>query len=211
MNDHIWRKANTRLIPTATLFIAGAVISNLYGNLHVGDFDHKLVALGGVIMFLVFSVAFLHVLTRVIRKLLSSHRLGAGRAASIQFILRTFGYIAILAMTLQLLGIPIGKLLLGSAVVGIILGVAAQQALANFFASFVLILSHPFYVGQDIQIKSGALGGEYIGTVVELGLTHTRIREKDGNTIYLPNATLLSSATIIVKKREAPPEPKIEE
>lgn len=208
MNDHLWRKANIRLIPCAVLLIGGATVSNIYGNLHKGDFDRKLVALGGALTFVIFSVVFLHVLTKVIRKLISTHRLGSGRAASIQFILRTFGYLAILLMTLQLIGIPVGQVLLGSAVLGIILGVAAQQALANFFASFVLIVSHPFYVGQDIRIKSGALGGEYFGTVVELGLTHTRIREKDGNTIFLPNATLLSSATIMVQKRVATPEPE---
>jgi small-conductance mechanosensitive channel len=208
MHDHLWRKANLRLIPSAVILIAGAIVSNVYGNLQIGSFDHKLVALAGVVAFVLFSIIFLHVLTKVIHKLLSTHRLGAGRAASIQFILRTFGYVAILLMTLQLVGIPVGKLLLGSAVLGIILGVAAQQALANFFASIVLIISHPFYVGQDIRINSGPLGGEYIGTVIELGLTHTRIREKNGNIIFLPNATILSSATIMVEKHTAPQQKK---
>lgn len=202
MNDHLWRKASFKLIPTAVLFIAGAIVSDHYGNLHKGGIDKKLFVVAGVLVFLLFSITFLHVLTKAIRRLISTHRLGAGRAASIQFILRTLGYLAILLMALQLLGVPVGKLLLGSAVLGIILGVAAQQALANFFASFVLIVSHPFYVGQDIRIKSGALGGEYFGTVVELGLTHTRIREKDGTIVFLPNATILSSASITAKRHE---------
>ena len=205
MNNHTWRKVNIKLVPSAVLFIAGAVISDQYGNVRSGSLDKKLVALAGVVAFIVFSITFLHVLTKAIRKLIATHRLGTGRAASIQFILRTFGYLAILLMTLQLVGVPVGKLLLGSAVLGIILGVAAQQALANFFASFVLLVARPFYVGQDIRIKSGALGGEYIGTVVELGLTHTRIRQEDETIVFLPNATLLSSATIMVQKHTPVP------
>lgn len=210
MHNDVWRKANTRLIPSAVLFIAGAVVSDMAGNLRRGSIDRKLVALAGVLTFVVFSITFLHILTSAVRKLIATHRLGTGRATSIQFILRTFGYLAIILMTLQLLGIPVGKLLLGSAVLGIILGVAAQQALANFFASFVLIVSHPFTVGQRIVIKSGALGGEYVGTVVDLGLTHTRLREENGDIILLPNATILSSATVMIQKQPATPEKKPE-
>jgi small-conductance mechanosensitive channel len=205
MHKHMWRQASIRLIPYAALFVGGAVINAAYGNVRRGTIDHKLVALVGVVVFVTFAVAFLHLLTSVIHGLIASHRLGAGRAAAIQFILRTFGYIAILLTTLELVGIPVGRILLGSAVLGIILGVAAQQALANFFASFVLILSHPFVVGETISLSSGALGGQYIGTVIDIGLTHTRIKDEKGNVVFLPNATLLAGAAIMAQKQDSPP------
>jgi small-conductance mechanosensitive channel len=204
MHKHVWLHANIKLVPCIILFTVGVVISYAYGNVRNGNVDHKLMAAIGVIIFVVFATAFLHILTRVLHGLLASHRLGSGRAAAIRFILRTFGYIAILLATLQLIGIPVGRILLGSAVLGIILGVAAQQALANFFASFVLILSHPFTVGEQITLNSGALGGQYDGTVIDIGLTHTRLEEKDGNVIFLPNATILSGAAIRGRKHSAP-------
>ncbi len=86
-----------------------------------------------------------------------------------KFLLRVVGYLFISLTTLDLLGISVERLLFGGAVIGIILGVAAQQALANFFASIVLIFSHPFSVGDDIILFSGALGGKYEGRVVDLG------------------------------------------
>ncbi len=200
ISKQIWRSANSKLIPFAILFLIGVVLRHTHGKLVSHHINNEIVALIGIIIFVIFSISFLNVFTDTIRKLIAAHRLGTGRAASIQFILRVFGYIIILVSTLELLGISVGHLLLGSAVLGIIIGVAAQQALANFFASFILILSRPFTIGEHITLKSGALGGEYIGTVIDMGLTHTRLRLESGEIVYLPNATLLSSTSFIVKR-----------
>jgi small-conductance mechanosensitive channel len=206
MQNRSWGNVNSRLIPYAILFIVGAVVCRNFGDVRHGSFEHKLIALIGLGVFLAFSTLFMHLLTKAIHGLIAFHRLGAGRAASIQFILRLFGYIAILLTTLDLVSIPVGRILLGSAVLGIILGVAAQQALANFFASIMLIISHPFAVGQEITLISGALGGKHIGTVEDIGLSHTRLKEKDGAVVLLPNATLLSGASIMVHKHPSPSE-----
>ncbi|HEY1835359.1 MAG TPA: mechanosensitive ion channel domain-containing protein [Candidatus Saccharimonadales bacterium] len=200
MHKHIWRRASFRLVPYGVLSIAGATISLVANNAHGSTLDRRLVAALGMLLFVIFAVAFLHVLSSAIHGMIASHRLGAGRAAAMQFILRAFGYIVILLIALELLGVPVGRLILGGAALGIVLGVAAQQALANFFASFVLVISHPFMVGQHVTLNSGALGGEYAGTVAEVGLTHTRLKLEDGTSALLPNATLLSGAAISVQK-----------
>jgi small-conductance mechanosensitive channel len=197
MPRRIWRQANLRLIPSAILSVAGAVIASLYGHVRTGTLDHRAIALVGVIMFVVFAVAFLHVLTSTIRALFYAHGMRAGRAGAFQFFLRILGYLIILFTTLQLLNISVAKLLLTSAVLGVILGVAAQQALANFFASIVLIISRPFSIGKRVLIQSGALGGDLTGTISDIGLTHTRLQKDDGNIVYLPNVILLSGAAIM--------------
>jgi small-conductance mechanosensitive channel len=207
MQKHPWKYANVRLVPCLVFATVGWIIASIDGNLRTGRFDHRIAAAIGIIIFLLFASGFLHVITKIVFMLLTTHHLSVGRAAAIKFILRLIGYISIFLMTLDLLGISVARLLLGGAVVGIILGVAAQQALANFFASIVLIFSHPFYVGEDIVLFSGALGGKYTGRVIDLGLTHTRIKDEDGNIIYMPNATLLSGAAIMSRKRH----PKTEE
>ena len=191
-----------KLIPCAVLFLGGLILSSDYGNLKQGGYDHKLVALCGVFLFLVFATVFLHILSNTVGKVIIANKLGVGRAAAIQFVLRLFGYLAILFTTLDHVGVPVGHLLLGSAVLGIILGVAAQQALANFFASIVLIISHPFTVGQEVTLVSGALGGTYVGTITEIGLTHTHLRDKKGDLIAFPNSTLLTGCTIRLAKAD---------
>jgi len=208
IHKDLWLRANTRLIPCAVLFVFGAILSSTHGYARRGSFEHRLIALAGVALFLVSATAFLHILTAAIHGSAILHRLGAGRAGAIQFVTRTFGYLAILLSGLELVGIPVGRILLGSAVLGIILGVAAQQALANVFASFVLILAHPFSVGEQVVLNSGALGGKLEGIVNDIGLTHTRLEEEDGNIIQLPNATLLSGASVIVRKKQPATKPE---
>ena len=196
----IWRQANLQLLPSVTLSIAGATIGSIYGNVRTGTFDHKLVALFGVVTFVIFAAASLGIIVGTIHRLLAHYEFTSGRIGVIQFAVRVIGYGLIFLLTLALLGIPIGNLLLGGAAVGIILGVAAQQALANFFASIILITAHPFSVGDTITFNSGALGGKYTGEVIDIGLTHTRLKEKDGTVVLLPNATLLLGSTITLRK-----------
>jgi small-conductance mechanosensitive channel len=144
-------------------------------------------------------------LGNAIHKSIVLNRLGVGRAASLRFIVLLFGYLVILLTSLDHIGIPVERILLGSAVLGIILGVAAQQALANFFASIVLIVSHPFAVGEDITLTSGALGGTYVGHVADIGLTHTHLKQENGTLVALPNSTLLVNAAVKIDKRPKRP------
>lgn len=184
----------------------GVVTSNMYGSAHTGNTDHKLIALTGLLLFVVSAIIFLHVLTTVINKQVLRHNLGAARGATIQFFLRIIGYVVILLISLDLLKVSVGRLLLGSAVLGIVLGVAAQQALANFFASIVLILSHPLKVGEMVSLNSGALGGTFDGMITDIGLTHTCLRQDDGTIVLLPNTVLLSGTAIMAQKPNLPPD-----
>lgn len=189
--------------------VTGGTVATLHGNIRTGNFDHKLVALVGIFIFLLFANMFLRTLTRFVFVLFTKHHLSVGRAGALKFFLQIVGYVMILLMTLDLVGISVAKLLLGSAVIGIILGVAAQQALANFFASIVIIFAHPFSIGEDIVLYSGTFGGKYYGRVVDIGLTHTRLKDEEGNIVHLPNATILASAAITKYKPKATgPAPK---
>jgi small-conductance mechanosensitive channel len=187
------------------MLLIGAFLSTYHGNIHAGSIKHKVVSLIGVFIFVIFSSLFLHILSNAVQGSITLNRLGAGRAGAIQFILRIIGYTTIFLITLELVGISIEKLLIGGAFLGIILGVAAQQALSNFFASIVLILAHPFAVGEHIVIRSGGLGGEYEGKVKDIGLTHTKIKDLNGDIVNLPNAALLAGASVrAVKNKPAP-------
>lgn len=191
----LWRQTLVKLAPVTVLMLIGAILTTGVGDIRSGSFSRKAISVIGIFIFMIFASAFLHVITGGARKVIT-YRLGAGRAATIQFAMRTIGYLIIILVTLDLLGIPLGKLLLGGAIIGIILGVAAQQALANFFASIVLIISHPFQVGDYVTLNSGALGGKYVGDIIDIGLTHTKLQTEKGSIVHLPNATLLSGAAI---------------
>lgn len=117
---------------------------------------------------------------------------GLSHAALIRYSIVLLGSIAVLAITLDLVRVPIGQLVLGGAVTTILIGIAAQQALGNVFAGMVLLLSRPFAVGDPIQLRSGSLGGLLEGTVTEIGITYTCLDTSDG-VLRLPNSQVLAA------------------
>lgn len=80
-------------------------------------------------------------------------------------------------------------LLVGGALTGVLAGVTAQQALANLFAGLAL-LNRPFTVGDRIRVRSGALSGQFDGTVTEVGLTYLSM-DTDSGALQVPNASVL--------------------
>ena len=92
-----------------------------------------------------------------------------------------------------MLSIPIGHLLLGGAIAGVVLGIAAQQSLGNVFAGLVLLMARPFAVGNRIRIRSGALGGEFYGTVTSMSHTYVSVLTDEGMLKVL-DPSLLAAA-----------------
>ena len=118
--------------------------------------------------------------------------IGTGHAAVVRYALVLIGAITTLLVTLALLGIPISSLLLGGALTSVFVGIAAQQSLSNVFAGMVLLLAHPFRVGDSIRMQAGALGGQISGTITEIGITYVHLATVTG-VISIPNSQVLNA------------------
>src|SRR5215469_4650613 len=94
------------------------------------------------------------------------------------------------------------KLVLGGAVTGVLIGIAAQQSLANLFAGLVLLFASPFRVGDHVRFRAGALSGEIDGVVTNLSLTYVRLETAQGQ-VLLPNAQALNAAVLLVPEPHA--------
>jgi small-conductance mechanosensitive channel len=118
---------------------------------------------------------------------------GRAHAAVVRYTIVMLGGIASLFIALALLKVPINQLLVGGAVTSIILGIAAQQSLGNVFSGVVLLLSHPFGVGDDVYFRAGAFSGQIEGTVTEIGISYVVVETADG-PVHLPNSQVLAAA-----------------
>jgi hypothetical protein len=118
--------------------------------------------------------------------------IGTSHAAVVRYALVLIGAVTTLLITLGLLGIPISQLLLGGALTSVFVGIAAQQSLSNVFAGMVLLLAHPFRVGDSIRMQAGALGGQISGTIAEIGITYVRLATSTG-VISIPNSQVLNA------------------
>jgi len=118
---------------------------------------------------------------------------GTAHAAVVRYAIVLLGSLATILLTFQLLGIGVTQLLVGGAFATVLVGIAAQQSMSNVFAGMVLLLARPVGIGDRVSIRSGALGGEHLGNVTEIGITYLRLDSADG-PVYLPNSQVLAAA-----------------
>ena len=150
------------------------------------------VAVAVTVGFALFGAVAVRSTAREINRL-STPRAGFAAASALRTLCLILGLIVVLLGTLQLLDVDLRNLLVGGAVTGVILGIAAQQSLGNFFAGLVLLFARPYVPGQYVKIRTGALGGPFEGTITYAGLMYTIIDTQEGR-INLPNAGLLAAA-----------------
>lgn len=78
-------------------------------------------------------------------------------------------------------------LLASSAVLGIVLGLAARQVLANPLAGLLLAFTQPIRIGDTITIE------DETGRVEDLTLSYTYIDTGDGRLMVIPNEQVVTS------------------
>lgn len=131
-------------------------------------------------------------------------KIGTSHAAVIRYTIVLLGGLATILITLQLLNIDVTQLLVGGAFATVLIGIAAQQSLSNVFAGLVLLLARPVSVGDRVLVTSGALGGQFRGTVTEIGITYIRLDTPDG-PLHLPNSQVLAAAVAPVSNSAPAP------
>lgn len=89
-----------------------------------------------------------------------------------------------LMVLLQQMRVDITPILASAGLVGLALGLGAQNLIKDFFAGFLILLEEQFNVGDTVRIA------ETTGTVEQLTLRVTRIRALDGSLTTIPNGSI---------------------
>jgi small-conductance mechanosensitive channel len=94
-----------------------------------------------------------------------------------------------------------GALLASSAVIGIVVGLAAQRTLGNFVAGLLIAFTQPVRLGDAVTIDATE------GVVEEIGLIYTFVRVENDDRLVIPNEKLASdtirNATIRSREKVA--------
>ena len=94
-----------------------------------------------------------------------------------------------------------GAVLGSAAVVGLVIGFAAQPTLSNFVAGILIAFTQPLRIGDRVEVTGST------GVVEEVAMMYSFIRLDDGSRLVIPNATLASNtirnATIVSPEKVA--------
>jgi small-conductance mechanosensitive channel len=196
----------------ASVITFGAVgVGKGFGRVTNSSIHAKIFAWSAAVVVVVAGgYAIKHLSTALGRLTARNSNIGAG--ATIRLVATGVGYLILLFALLGVLGVSLQQLLIGAGLAGVILGIAAQQSLGNIFAAIVLLVARPFVVGDDIRVRSGAVG-VLDAKVLAIGLTYVTVRTDDG-VLKIPNSAMLASGigrphvapvTPIVKPEEVAP------
>jgi small-conductance mechanosensitive channel len=98
----------------------------------------------------------------------------------------TLVYVVAAFITLRLTfpKLELGGLIATSAVTSLVLGLALQPILSNFFAGLVISIERPFRINDWIRV------GEFEGRVVSITWRTTHLRTRDNDNLVIPNGKL---------------------
>ena len=139
------------------------------------------------VVFLLGAVAILNLFKAIAQSIIKSNKIDPHKIDG-PLISLTFSMVAWIAVIILLtvganrMGVPIEAVVGSLGVGGFAAALAARPTLENLIAGVTLYLDKPVRVGDFCQFE------EVMGTVEEIGLRSTRIRQWDGNLISLPNS-----------------------
>ena len=137
------------------------------------------------------------VLGRTVRHLLSRWigRDLAGLVTSrlISYVTFIVGFI----YALTTLGVRVGPLLGALGLGGLVLALALQKPVENFFAGVILQARRPFTVGDTVRLA------DHLGVVTDIDSRTTVLRSLDGTTIRIPNAKVTDGDIINLTRAPA--------
>ena len=190
-----------RSIFALVLAVAGAIAAEFSGvkgwaGLEAAHGAARVVFVSGATAFFVFGMAAALGLSGKARST-SQALIGRAHAGVLNYVLVLIGVFAVITIELAIARIDVRQLLVGGAVTAVVLGIAAQQVLGNLFAGLVLLVAHPFRVGDHVRFRAGALSGQIDGIVTDVSLTYIRLETSQGR-VLVPNSQALNAAVLLV-------------
>lgn len=147
----------------------------------------------------------------ILKSLKPSNSRGAYTLSSL---VKVFGYVLVGIFALAMFGVGPEAALAGGTFSGLVVGLAAQPVLSNFFAGMVVLLARFVQPGDEVRLSSTELPYQwaflpaykyfspdyiyagYRGKIVEIGLLYSTLVTDMGLELRIPNKTILNSAIV---------------
>lgn len=102
-----------------------------------------------------------------------------------------FAFLALgLVMAADQLGFNVRAALAGLGIVGLAVGFAAQDTIANIIAGFLIFIDKPFLVGDWVRVA------DLYGRVFNITLRTTRIRTRSNTYVVIPNKKIIDEILV---------------
>ena len=141
----------------------------------------------GAVLSIVISLVLIKVLTKVLERALGRSKLDASLQTLLRNLVKGALWAVAAIIVLGCLGIEVTSLVAVLSVVGLAFSLALQNFLSNVAGGMQLLASHPFAVGDFVDV------GVCSGTVEEIGMFYTKVTTPDNKLVQLPNSAIVTA------------------
>jgi small-conductance mechanosensitive channel/CRP-like cAMP-binding protein len=187
-----WSFLMARLLVVIPVLAGLALLWHLYNGLpdpltaDASRFRPALHAVLGALLWLGMAWLVVQVVVRGIVSGLVETLLGRPVPGLVKDLLRVLIYgSAIVAVLSSVLGLPVAGVLATTGAVGVVLGFALRDMIADFFSGIAINLEEPYLIGETIGLDDG-----FIGRVTEITWRTTRLVSADEISAVVPNGRI---------------------
>lgn len=105
-------------------------------------------------------------------------------------------YILLGVTIASILGVEMTSIAAVIASAGLAIGLALQGSLSNFAGGIMILVFHPFSIGDFID------NGSHSGTVTDIGVFYTTLETPDNKVVTIPNGALANSSVTDYSAKE---------
>lgn len=143
-----------------------------------------------IILLVIIAFAVIKLVMKNVEKLIKKSKLPKSTHVFACTTIKILLYFLVVLIVCGQLDIDVTSLVAAFSIVGVAFSLSLQGSLSNVMSGITLLFTKQFAV--DDYIEAGGVSG----TVVEIGMSHCRLRTPDNKDIYVPNSTIVSEKII---------------
>jgi len=180
------------LVGTAAVGLATYLYLRFFGDYTAGHYFHGLYRIPWLLLLSLLTYLAIRVVNAALFDFAFRLRKGYEAPTLVRNIFTLIAFVILFVVIFNRVyaEINLGALFTTSAIFGVIIGLALQDTLGNFFAGLAIQIEKPFRVGHWVSVRGTD------GQVSEITWRATKMRTKAGNFVIVPNS-LLSRDTIV--------------
>ena len=156
-------------------------------SVRMGDFlSNSFDKMVDALLILLCGIVVIRIGMAVLEKILKTDKREKAAHTLIKSLVRAVLYLLLSMTVVASLGVDVTGVIALASVLTLSISLALQNALANVFGGFALLYTAPFRSGDYVDIGADS------GTVVEIGMTYTKLRTVDNKMISIPNSTVIN-------------------
>ncbi len=146
--------------------------------------------LGDILMavvYLIICIIVIRILQNVAKRVLDKSKLDPAIRGFLHTGIDIILWVIAIIIVCGKLGIETASLVAVVSIAGLALSLSLQNILGNLFSGFTVIGTHPFSIGDVVEIGGTA------GAITKIGLFYTTLTTLDNRVIHIPNSDVISS------------------